>query len=70
MIVDAQSNYAIGVDAGGTKINAGLVSEKGDVLVSVSMSTLVGQCKVMDRIIEAVDALAIKASEHAFSCFG
>ncbi|MBA2939604.1 ROK family protein [Paenibacillus sp. CGMCC 1.16610] len=39
---DAQSAYAIGVDIGGTKINAGIVSRSGEVLHSLSLSTLVG----------------------------
>ncbi|MEC0130454.1 MULTISPECIES: ROK family protein [Paenibacillus] len=54
---DPHIEYAIGVDIGGTKINAGLVSSQGGVLHTVSLSTLAGQTKTMDRIILAIQTL-------------
>lgn len=57
---DAQSAYAIGVDIGGTKINAGIVSESGEVLHSLSLSTLAGQTPTGNRAMEAVQSLLQK----------
>lgn len=55
--------YAIGVDVGGTKIHAGIVSKQGDVLYSVNLATLAGEKKVPDRIVEAIEVLMAEASQ-------
>ncbi|NOV00717.1 ROK family protein [Paenibacillus planticolens] len=57
---DAHSAYAIGVDIGGTKINAGIVSRSGEVLYSISFSTLAGQTDTGGRVLEAVQGLLKK----------
>ncbi|MDU0204722.1 ROK family protein [Paenibacillus sp. MAH-36] len=57
---DAQSPYAIGVDIGGTKINTGIVCESGEVLHSLSLSTLAGQTHTGNRAMEAVENLLQK----------
>ncbi|UKS30498.1 ROK family protein [Paenibacillus sp. HWE-109] len=49
-LYDPTSDYAIGVDIGGTKINAGVVNAKGEVLYNVSMPTGAGQVKTVDRV--------------------
>ncbi|MFX3635682.1 MAG: ROK family protein [Candidatus Pristimantibacillus sp.] len=56
-IFDPRSNYAIGVDIGGTKINAGVVSMQGDVLHIVSLGTMAGQANTIDRVLQAVHEL-------------
>lgn len=48
------STYAIGIDLGGTKINAGIIDEKGHVLSTCSLPTLAGQGSIPDRIIETL----------------
>ncbi|MDQ8735173.1 ROK family protein [Paenibacillus sp. LHD-38] len=59
-LYDPQAEYAIGVDIGGTKINAGVVSAEGAVLHTVSLSTLAGQAKTVDRVHQAVvDLMAV-----------
>lgn len=50
-------NYAIGVDIGGTKINAGIVSTDGEVLHAVSLPTLAGQASTDQRAIDAIELL-------------
>jgi glucokinase len=55
------SSYAIGVDIGGTKINAGVVGENGDILHTYSLRTLAGQANTADRILEAVKNLVAEA---------
>ncbi|WP_339315494.1 ROK family protein [Paenibacillus sp. FSL R10-2734] len=54
---DPLMEYAIGVDIGGTKINAGLVSSQGDVLHTVSLSTMAGFTKTVDRAILVIQKL-------------
>ncbi|OMD51714.1 hypothetical protein BSK51_13200 [Paenibacillus odorifer] len=49
--------YAVGVDIGGTKINAGLVTPQGDVVHTVSLSTKAGFTKTVDRAIQAIQKL-------------
>lgn len=49
--------YAIGVDVGGTKINAGWISAEGEVLHSHTIPTAAGEVRVMDRILEAIWAV-------------
>ncbi|MBO9598783.1 MAG: ROK family protein [Cohnella sp.] len=55
--LNSESDYAVGVDIGGTKINAGIVSKAGEVLHSVSLPTLAGQEATSRRAIEAVERL-------------
>ncbi|OBZ16471.1 MULTISPECIES: ROK family protein [Bacillales] len=58
---DPSSSFAIGVDIGGTKINSGIVTKEGEVLLSFSLSTLAGQANTVDRVQEAVEGLLAKA---------
>ncbi|MWV46050.1 ROK family protein [Paenibacillus sp. HJL G12] len=51
------STYAVGIDLGGTKINAGIVDEKGHVLSACSLPTLPGHGSIPDRIIETLQKL-------------
>lgn len=62
---NSEAEYAIGVDIGGTKINAGVVSSDGTVLHTVSISTMAGQAKTVDRAQLAVHELLteVKAKE-------
>lgn len=64
---DPQTEYAIGVDIGGTKINAGVVNADGSVLHTLSLSTMAGQAKTVDRVKQAVhDLMAeVKVSQPA-----
>jgi len=52
-----EATSAIGVDVGGTKINAGVVDRGGQVLHAVSLETLAGQADTGNRVAEAVDRL-------------
>ncbi|WP_284645207.1 ROK family protein [Paenibacillus silviterrae] len=63
-LLDPLSPFAIGVDVGGTKINAGVISSKGDVLHSFSLSTLAGEVSTALRIQEAVQGLLTEALQH------
>ncbi|KIL42035.1 hypothetical protein SD70_03640 [Gordoniibacillus kamchatkensis] len=58
---DSESPYAIGVDVGGTKINAGIVTAVGEVLQTFSLSTLAGQEDTADRVQEAIAGLLAEA---------
>ncbi|OAS18976.1 ROK family protein [Paenibacillus oryzisoli] len=55
------SDYVIGVDVGGTKINAGLVNGQGEVLRMVSLATLAGEVKTVDRILQAIQEVMTEA---------
>ncbi|MHB1628888.1 MAG: ROK family protein [Bacilli bacterium] len=50
-------SYAVGVDIGGTKINAGVVSEHGEVLVTVQKHTPVdgGAAAILHSCLQAVE---------------
>ncbi|GGD59311.1 ROK family protein [Paenibacillus nasutitermitis] len=54
---DPASLYAIGVDIGGTKINAGIISHDGKTLYSESLPTRAGESPVVERIAIAVSRL-------------
>jgi len=54
IVHDADSIYAIGVDIGGTKINAGLIRENGEIVWNCSVETLAGQANPADRAIDAI----------------
>ena len=56
-IYNSQVEYAIGVDIGGTKINAGLVTSQGDVVHTVSLGTLAGQMRTVDRAVQIIQKL-------------
>ncbi|MCC3373674.1 ROK family protein [Cohnella sp. REN36] len=56
-IYDPGADYAIGIDVGGTKINAGIVGSNGETLLSVSLPTKAGSSTVGDRIAVAVQRL-------------
>ncbi|MBP1961597.1 ROK family protein [Paenibacillus aceris] len=56
-IFDPDSDYAIGVDIGGTKMNAGVVSSLGEVLFTVSLPTLAGQLNTADRVTQTIRKL-------------
>lgn len=60
-IFDPSSSYAIGVDIGGTKINTGIVTEEGEVLLTHSLGTLAGQANTAVRVQEAVKGLLAEA---------
>lgn len=55
------ADYAIGVDVGGTKINAGLVNGQGEVLRMVSLATMAGEVKTVDRILQAIQEVIAEA---------
>lgn len=55
--INPNAEYAIGVDIGGTKINAGIVDAQGNVLHSVSVKTLAGEAATVDRILQAIQAV-------------
>lgn len=57
-----ESEYAVGVDIGGTKINAGIVSNEGEVFHSVALPTLAGQASTSRRAAEAVERLLEEAA--------
>lgn len=59
---DPLMEYAVGVDIGGTKINAGLVTPQGDVVHTVSLSTKAGFTKTVDRAIQAIQRLIEEAT--------
>ncbi|KRF06576.1 hypothetical protein ASG89_19185 [Paenibacillus sp. Soil766] len=48
------AEYVIGVDVGGTKINAGLINRQGEVLCMVSLATKAGEARTVDRIEQAI----------------
>ncbi|MDD9268803.1 ROK family protein [Paenibacillus sp. GCM10023248] len=48
--LDPMSDYAIGIDIGGTKINAGIVHSSGEVELAVSMATLAGVADTSERV--------------------
>jgi glucokinase len=54
---NSSAAYALGVDIGGTKINAGLVSAQGEVLHAVSVSTLAGEANTVERVVLAIGNL-------------
>ncbi|MFS0839756.1 ROK family protein [Paenibacillus sp. 1P03SA] len=58
----AGGDIAIGVDIGGTKINAGLVTREGGVLHTVSLGTMAGTARTEDRVLQAVETLMAEAS--------
>jgi len=59
--------YAIGVDIGGTKINAGLIGRLGEVLFEASVPTRAAESKVMEQTKSAIDrVLQAARSEQAF----
>ncbi|CAI6066472.1 ROK family protein [Cohnella sp. JJ-181] len=49
--------YAVGVDVGGTKINAGVVDAEGNVLHRISLDTMAGRADTGERVVAAVDRL-------------
>ncbi|WP_136607762.1 ROK family protein [Paenibacillus dokdonensis] len=57
LVYAPDSTYAIGIDLGGTKINAGIVDERGQVLSACSLPTLPGQGSIPDRIMEILGKL-------------
>lgn len=57
LVYSPDATVAIGIDLGGTKINAGLIDEQGHVLSTCSLPTLAGQGSVPDRIIETIGKL-------------
>ncbi|AIQ23620.1 MULTISPECIES: ROK family protein [unclassified Paenibacillus] len=59
---DPLKEYAVGVDIGGTKINAGLVTPQGDVVHTVSLSTKAGFTKTVDRAFQAIQRLIEEAT--------
>ncbi len=56
----ASTNYAIGVDLGGTAIKFGIVSKKGQLVESLSLETMAqkGPEKVVKQIKKGIDKLA------------
>ncbi|MDU0202329.1 MULTISPECIES: ROK family protein [Paenibacillus] len=57
ILFDPHSDYAIGVDIGGTKMNAGVVSSSGEVLFTVSLPTLAGEVNTKDRVTQTIQSL-------------
>ncbi|WP_182301429.1 ROK family protein [Cohnella cholangitidis] len=56
-VFDPSSEFAIGVDVGGTKINVGVIGRNGKVVCSNSLPTLAGECVVEDRVAIAISRL-------------
>ncbi|MDR6551096.1 ROK family protein [Paenibacillus qinlingensis] len=71
-IGNPSASYAIGVDIGGTKINAGLVSARGEVIHFVSVTTLAGEADTIDRILLAIGKImeVIPSSQPELSLRG
>ncbi|MCZ8513252.1 ROK family protein [Paenibacillus filicis] len=57
---DPDAEYAVAVDVGGTKTNAGIVSRSGEIVHTVSLPTQAGGVPVADRISEAVEAVLME----------
>jgi glucokinase len=51
---DPLADYVIGVDVGGTKINAGVVNTQGEVLCMVSLATMAGEARTVERIEQVI----------------
>ncbi|QJC53521.1 ROK family protein [Paenibacillus albicereus] len=63
MIVhDGRSSLAVGVDVGGTKILAGLISEAGEVLRRMELPTRAGEADPCARIVEAIESLGAEGA--------
>ncbi|RJE87444.1 ROK family protein [Paenibacillus sp. 1011MAR3C5] len=62
-LFDPSSKYAIGIDIGGTKINAGIVTHKGEILLSESLETLAGQENTVRRVQQAIQHVIEEASK-------
>lgn len=55
---------AVGVDIGGTKINAGLIDRQGRILLQQTVPTLAAERKVMEQAAVAVEALLSQAASR------
>ncbi|MFF2886334.1 ROK family protein [Paenibacillus sp. NPDC057967] len=62
-LFDPASKYAIGIDIGGTKINAGIMTHKGEILLSESWETLAGQENTVRRVQGFIQRLIEEASK-------
>lgn len=58
LTLELNSAYAVGVDIGGTKINAGAITRSGEVLVTHTLPTLAGYSSIMERVEEIIAAVA------------
>ncbi|WP_239616903.1 ROK family protein [Cohnella mopanensis] len=63
-VYDSSSEYAIGVDVGGTKINVGIIGRNGEVVYSNSLPTLAGEIAVDIRITTAISQLLQWAQDN------
>src|SRR4051812_28913359 len=59
-LFDPNSPNSIGVDVGGTKINAGIIQQDGTLLTSVQVPTKAKEGLVMHQILEAIQELIFK----------
>lgn len=56
--------YAIGVDIGGTKINVGLISREGSILLETSLPTLAAEGKVLEQAMTGITAVLSRMREE------
>lgn len=61
---DPAAGYAIGIDVGGTKINAGLIDEHGVIVYSNSIPTMAGESAIVDRIATVISSVLAWVKEH------
>ncbi|TBL73908.1 ROK family protein [Paenibacillus thalictri] len=58
---DPEAEYAVGVDIGGTKINAGLIHRSGEVAYTASVETRARERNVIGRAQAAIETVLIGA---------
>ncbi|MDB4868160.1 MAG: hypothetical protein JWR03_2493 [Cohnella sp.] len=61
MLDKATAPAVIGVDIGGTKINVGLISREGHVLIQQTMPAMAEERRVMEQAIEGIDSVMHEA---------
>ncbi|MFD0589326.1 ROK family protein [Paenibacillus sp. GCM10027627] len=62
-LFEPTSTFAIGVDIGGTKINAGIVTNEGEILLSESIETLAGKENTVLRVQLAIQHVMKEANK-------
>ncbi|WP_165452546.1 ROK family protein [Paenibacillus thalictri] len=60
---DAEAEYAVGVDIGGTKINAGLIHRSGEVAYTASAETQARQFGVIGRAQAVIETVLAEATQ-------
>jgi glucokinase len=60
---DGAFSCSIGIDVGGTKINAGIVDRNGNILLHHTIPTLASKGVVLERIVSAVETVMEMAEQ-------